>query len=120
MRGSGVPKPPPLVTQTVLRLTERIGYMRNAIRSFIHGFISWYLNRVGRAFHVHPWGIRGRYVVIMTESQYHEFREKVFWPSEKAVEQPRALDAACGHEYTMTLPSGKRVCGACNAELPRQ
>ena len=60
--------------------------MKNAVRHLVHGFISWYLNRVGRAFHVHPYGNLGRYVVIMTEGQYHEFREKVSWPSEKAVE----------------------------------
>ena len=52
------------------------------IREFLHGFIirfiAWYMyEQCGGASHVYPYGNKGRYVVIMNERQYHDFRHKV-------------------------------------------
>jgi hypothetical protein len=53
------------------------------LHSVIVNFISWYLrNKCGYAVHSYPYGKRGRYIVMMTENQYHDFRERVEWPAE--------------------------------------
>lgn len=41
------------------------------MRKPLHRFIAWYLRRCAGAFHVFPYGPRGRYVVIMNEDDYH-------------------------------------------------
>lgn len=52
------------------------------VRRLFHGhivrFIAWYLrDRCGGASHVYPYGINGRYIVIMNERQYNEYTNKV-------------------------------------------
>lgn len=42
------------------------------MRYLLHAFICWYLERVN-CFHHFPYGPRGRYVVIMSENQYHRW-----------------------------------------------
>ena len=38
----------------------------------IHRFIVWYLRRAGGAFHTFKYGVDGRYVVLMNETDYHK------------------------------------------------
>jgi hypothetical protein len=42
---------------------------------FIHTLILWYLARCGGAFHTNPYGQAGRYVVAMSDEQYHYYKE---------------------------------------------
>lgn len=42
-------------------------------RGPIHGAICWYLRRCSGAFHHNKYGPAGRYVVLMTEEQYHRY-----------------------------------------------
>jgi hypothetical protein len=52
--------------------------MKRKINSLIIKFIVWFLeNRCGGAFHCRPYGELGRYVVIMTDKEYHDFQWKV-------------------------------------------
>jgi hypothetical protein len=44
------------------------------MRKLLHHFIAWYLRRCGGAFHTYAYGTHGRYVVLMNEQAYHEFR----------------------------------------------
>lgn len=44
-------------------------------RRITHEIIQWYLRRSGGAFHTNPYGPSGRYVVLMNENQYHQFRQ---------------------------------------------
>lgn len=48
----------------------------------LHKAIVWYLRRCGAAFHCFPYGPEGRYVVLMTEGQFHRWKiyEGQFWP----------------------------------------
>jgi hypothetical protein len=43
------------------------------MKRIIHKFIVWYLRNCGHAFHHGEYGDKGRYVVLMNESQYHKF-----------------------------------------------
>ena len=47
------------------------------MRHVLHRFIVWYLKRCARSFHCFQYGPQGRYVVLMNESQYHEFTNGV-------------------------------------------
>lgn len=44
------------------------------MRDLLHSCIAWYLRRCAGAFHVYPYGERGRYVVLMDEDAYHRFK----------------------------------------------
>jgi hypothetical protein len=58
--------------------------IKKFLHSIIVNFISWYLReKCGYAVHNYPYGKRGRYIVMITENQYHEFRQLVEWPAEK-------------------------------------
>ena len=47
------------------------------MRYYILKFIQWYLiKKCGGAFHINPYGEKGRYVVIMNERQYHNYKWK--------------------------------------------
>jgi len=46
------------------------------IRWAWHRLIVRYLRRCGSAFHHNPYGERGRYVVLMTEGEYHRFQKR--------------------------------------------
>ena len=51
--------------------------LRRLPHSFIMRFIAWYIaEKCGCASHVYEYGPNGRYVVIMSEEQYHNFRKK--------------------------------------------
>ena len=41
------------------------------MRHLIHKLICWYLRRCAGAFHCYNYGAAGRYVVLMTDDQYH-------------------------------------------------
>ncbi len=43
------------------------------MRRQLHRFIVWYLRRCAGAFHFFPYGPKGRYVVLMNETQYHRY-----------------------------------------------
>lgn len=45
------------------------------IQRITHQVIQWYLRRSGGAFHTNPYGPSGRYVVLMSEDQYHRFKQ---------------------------------------------
>lgn len=47
------------------------------MRKVWHRLMVWYLRRCGSAFHTFPYGSRGRYVVLMSEAEYHDFTFKV-------------------------------------------
>lgn len=42
-------------------------------RKIIHSTICWYLRRCGKAFHCYSYGLKGRYVVLMNDRQYHRY-----------------------------------------------
>ena len=44
------------------------------MRHFLHKLIIWHLHRCAGAFHAYPYGERGRYVVLMTDSDYHYYK----------------------------------------------
>ena len=45
----------------------------------IHSLIVRYLKeRCGGATHVYPYGIEGRYIVIMNEEEYHHFTNRAY------------------------------------------
>lgn len=44
------------------------------MKRMIHRMICWYLRSCGGAFHSYPYGPQGRYVVLMDEGQYHEYK----------------------------------------------
>lgn len=46
--------------------------MKNAI----HKIICWYLRRCGGAFHCYKYGKAGRYVQLMTETQYAQYAKR--------------------------------------------
>lgn len=48
------------------------------IRKLIHRAICWYLGKCGNAFHTYPYGEQGRYVVLMTEANYQNFKNYVW------------------------------------------
>lgn len=39
----------------------------------LHRFIVWYLRRCAGAFHCFPYGVSGRYVVLMDDDMYHRY-----------------------------------------------
>lgn len=41
------------------------------MRHLLHKAICWYLRRCAGAFHCYNYGEAGRYVVLMTDEQYH-------------------------------------------------
>lgn len=43
-------------------------------RKPVHQLICKYLRTCGGTFHTYPYGPTGRYVVLMTDDQYHKFR----------------------------------------------
>lgn len=43
------------------------------VKKYIHHCIVKYLKKCGGAFHSHPYGDSGRYVVLMDESKYHRY-----------------------------------------------
>lgn len=45
------------------------------MRKLIHAIIEKYLLSCGGAFHHNEYGEKGRYVVLMNENEYHQFRE---------------------------------------------
>jgi hypothetical protein len=45
------------------------------IRVHIHRFIIWYLNRCGGAFHHGKYGSYGKYVAVMSDDKYGEYKE---------------------------------------------
>ena len=45
------------------------------IRKKLHNFITWYLTEVGGAFHTNKYGKNGRYVVLMNEEEYHQYKK---------------------------------------------
>lgn len=47
--------------------------MPHRLRHLIHKLIAWYLRRVGGACHVYPYGPQGRYIVLMTDREYHDY-----------------------------------------------
>lgn len=50
--------------------------MKRFLYKYLITFIAWYMRDIcGGASHVYPYGDKGRYVVIMNERQYHEFKE---------------------------------------------
>jgi len=49
--------------------------MRKLLRKFIHRFIVWYLRHCGEAFHSGIYREDGKYVVLMNEDMYHEFKK---------------------------------------------
>jgi len=51
--------------------------MKRIIAGFLHSFIAGYLQTCAGAFHAFPYGNSGRYVVLMNERQYHEYKELV-------------------------------------------
>lgn len=47
------------------------------VRKIIHRAICMYLNKFcGGAFHSYPYGKDGRYVVLMSEKQYGNYKER--------------------------------------------
>jgi len=57
------------------------------IRRIIHRLIERYLRRCGGSFHTRPYGACGRYVVLMTEEEYHyfqEYRHRYVWGEQVA------------------------------------
>jgi len=44
------------------------------MRHIWHKIIAWYLRRCWGSFHVYPYGSQGRYVALMNERQYHNFK----------------------------------------------
>lgn len=44
------------------------------MRHLWHKLICWYLRRCSDAFHCYAYGVDGRYVVLMNERQYHDYR----------------------------------------------
>jgi len=45
------------------------------MRHLIHKIVVWYLRRCAGAFHAYPYGPTGRYVVLMTDWQYHIWKQ---------------------------------------------
>jgi len=43
----------------------------------IHKIIVWYLRHCGGAFHHFAYGPNGRYVVLMNEQQYHDYKNLI-------------------------------------------
>ena len=43
------------------------------MRHLLHKAICWYLRRCGGAFHCYNYGAAGRYVQLMTETQYAQY-----------------------------------------------
>ena len=64
--------------------------MPSWLRRIIHYAIAQYVARCRGAFHVHPYGASGRYIVMMTEQQYHDWRNR---KPTSAAEQARAIRA---------------------------
>ena len=53
--------------------------MKRKIHSFIVRFMAYYLKKhCGGATHVYPYGIEGRYIVIMNEVDYYRFTNRAF------------------------------------------
>lgn len=47
------------------------------MKRIIHKAIVWYLKKVRESFHTGAYGDDGRYVVLMTEVEYHQFMHKI-------------------------------------------
>lgn len=48
------------------------------LHHYIVKFILWYLTKkCGGASHVRKYGVDGRYLVVMSDLEYHSFKEKV-------------------------------------------
>jgi len=43
------------------------------MRTLIHSLIVWYLRRCDGAFHHYPYGPAGRYIVMMSETEYSNY-----------------------------------------------
>lgn len=43
------------------------------MRHLIHKLIVWYLRKCAGVFHAYPYGRSGRYVMLMTDEQYHQW-----------------------------------------------
>ncbi|WP_166626865.1 hypothetical protein [Jeotgalicoccus sp. S0W5] len=53
--------------------------MLKTIKRFVHSFIVWYLFKCGGAFHHGKYDSgEGKYVVIMTEKDYHNYTHRKF------------------------------------------
>lgn len=57
------------------------------MRHAIHKLIVWYLRRCDGAFHCYPYGERGRYVMLMTETQYGQAAKMLHTGIEPRCEQ---------------------------------
>ena len=53
--------------------------MKRKIHSLVVRFMAYYLKEhCGGATHVYPYGIEGRYIVIMNEEEYHHFTNRAY------------------------------------------
>ena len=53
--------------------------MKRKIHSLVVRFMAYYLKeRCGGVTHVYPYGIEGRYIVIMNEEEYHHFTNRAY------------------------------------------
>lgn len=67
----------------------------NIMRSMLHKFYRWYLDRIcGGSHHTGPYGENGRYIVLMTERQYHRYSHlsRSCDPGERLLAQVRNED----------------------------
>lgn len=59
------------------------------IRRITHKLILWYTRRVaGGDFHTNPYGPEGRYIVCMTEAQYHRYKHLAQDPTHQPARVP--------------------------------
>lgn len=49
-------------------------WLKRRYRSVVHGLIRRYLSRCAGSFHTGPYGEDGRYIVLMSETGYHIFK----------------------------------------------
>jgi hypothetical protein len=106
-----------------------VNKLKNAIRHLVHGLVAWYLKRNG-TFHVYPYGPDGRYVVLMSESEYHQWCEinpSCIWITVSNTVWARPLEPPfeillCGelaivHDVDF---DGNRLCIRCEYDSHRQ
>ena len=61
--------------------------MIKLIRNLIQKTIVRYLRYCGGDFHCFPYGVRGRYIVLMDERQYGDYMKKAWQPTPTRVKK---------------------------------
>ena len=70
------------------------------IHSRIVRFMAYYLKKhCGGATHVYPYGVEGRYIVIMNEEEYNQFNNRDFFFTKRNVEVDLSVAAAIIETY---------------------